>query len=197
MKSFIPDLARILGETPGALYERQRALVREGLLESAVGHGPGSGVRATQESVTMLLIGLLASVSLAEAGPLAESLANAVHGAKCPLTGAKVFQAALTRILLDESLSKRVNEISVQVNAGLATITFDGSNPQWEQTTKKLKAGLESRGAKHVKITRTPDSSVFLAQKYKSAGLRVSVSIGGETVQALAKIVSGLVDETS
>ncbi len=56
LKSFLPVLSRILAEPADALYERQRALVREGLLESVPGHGTGSGVRATPESVAMLLI---------------------------------------------------------------------------------------------------------------------------------------------
>jgi len=47
LKSFLPVLSRILAEPADALYKRQLALVREGLMESVPGHGRGSGVRAT------------------------------------------------------------------------------------------------------------------------------------------------------
>jgi len=90
LKSFLPVLSRILAEPADALYKRQHALVREGLLESVPGHGPRSGVRATPESVAMLLIGVLASPSLSQAGPAARWIANARPGYpknKCPLTG--------------------------------------------------------------------------------------------------------------
>src|SRR6266481_520475 len=102
LKSFLPVLSRILGETPEAIYERQRALVRGGLLESVPGHGPGSGVRATPESVAMLLIGVLGSPSLSQAGPAARWIANARPGYpkhKCPLTGATTFGGVLAKVL--------------------------------------------------------------------------------------------------
>src|SRR5277367_5374558 len=92
LKSGVPEFARILNETSDALYERQRALDREGLLESTPGKGPGSGVRATPESIAMLTIGMLASVSLVDVGPLARSFSRAVPiESECPLTGAKSF----------------------------------------------------------------------------------------------------------
>ena len=66
LKAFIPKLAKALEMNPTALYERQRALVRGGLLEAKAGHGPGSGVRLSPESVAMLLISVLATQSLVD-----------------------------------------------------------------------------------------------------------------------------------
>src|SRR5882757_855812 len=118
LKAFLPILASALNEKPDTLYERQRALVREGLLESLPGRGRGSGVQATAESVATLLIGIMGSVSLADAGPAARSLSDAKHGAKCPLTGAKNFHAALAAILSDDRVAKRVTGITVRVKSG-------------------------------------------------------------------------------
>ena len=76
LKSIIPALATALDESEATLYERQRALVREGLLKSRPGHGPGSGVRASPEAVAMLLIGLVASTSWSVAGERARLIAE-------------------------------------------------------------------------------------------------------------------------
>ena len=59
LKSLIPYLASKFEMTPFALYERQRALVRAGLIHAVPGRGAGSGVRATPHSVAMLLIAWL------------------------------------------------------------------------------------------------------------------------------------------
>ncbi|WP_156179617.1 hypothetical protein [Bradyrhizobium sp. LTSPM299] len=66
LKSFIPLLPDVLGLSEYALYERQRALVRGGLLTATKGRGPGSGVKATPENVAMLIISVLATDSLSD-----------------------------------------------------------------------------------------------------------------------------------
>src|SRR5258708_24447953 len=140
LQGCLPDIAEVVNANRTTLYERQRALVREGLLEALPGHGRGSGVRATPESMAMLTIGMLASVSLADVGPLARSFSEAGSiASKCPLTGAKTFHAALSRIFSDESLAKRVNGISVRVNAGHAAIGFDGGNIDMDMDFALLK----------------------------------------------------------
>lgn len=161
LKSSLPVIARILGEKETTLYERQRALVREGLLHSAEGHGPGSGVRATPESMAVLLIGMLATVSLSEVGQYARSIAKAVPGGgKCPLTGAGTFQGALTALLTDARLAERIDEIRVLINGGYATIQHDKGTP-----------------------------TVFMAKKHRAAGLRIEASIVSETLCKLADVV--------
>jgi hypothetical protein len=93
LKSFIPALAKSVDMTPAALYERQRALVRVGLLHGKSGKGPGSGVRATPESVAMLLIALLATGSVSEIEDHAMAVANLKSATKlCPLTGKKTLR---------------------------------------------------------------------------------------------------------
>jgi hypothetical protein len=187
----LPVLAEILNANPSTLYERQRALVREGLLEALPGHGRGSGVEATAESIAMLTIGMLASVSLAEVGPLARSFSEAGPiSSKCPLTGAKTFHGALSRILADEALAKRVNGITVRVTAGHAAIAFDGGNIEMDTDVAILAASLTSRG---VKVGRSPKVSVFATGKHQLKGLLLSVSLPRETVRNLAAAVRELV----
>jgi hypothetical protein len=196
LQGCLPDIAEVLRVNRATLYERQRALVREGLLDALPGHGRGSGVRATPESIAMLTISTLASVSLADVGPLARSFSEAGSiASKCPLTGAKTFHAALGRIISDESISKRVNGITVRVNAGHAAIGFDGGNVEMDMDFVLLTTSLASRGAKNVKISPPPSVSVFATKKHQAKGLLFSVSIPRETVRDLAATARTLLTE--
>src|SRR4051812_46787232 len=73
LKSFLYVIADSVGQSPAALYERQRVLVRHGLLPVREGRGPGSGVPLTAETLATFLIGLLVSDGLTN---LAEHTAN-------------------------------------------------------------------------------------------------------------------------
>ncbi|WP_457492216.1 hypothetical protein [Tardiphaga sp. P5_C7] len=66
LKSFLPVLAETFGTTPDALYSRQRALVRMGLLPSNEGKGPGSGVVLNADTLAVMLIAIMAADTLAE-----------------------------------------------------------------------------------------------------------------------------------
>jgi hypothetical protein len=66
LKSFLQGVAPILGVSLPTLYERQRALVRLGVLPPSTGAGPGSGVPFTAENFAAILISLLASDSLSD-----------------------------------------------------------------------------------------------------------------------------------
>jgi len=108
LKSAIPQLARELGMTPAALYERQRGLVRAGLLQQRPGRGPGSGVPASAKSVAMLLISLLATGSLSEVEEQTKVIANLkCRDGRCPVTDKKTFAAALIAALQSETLRSR------------------------------------------------------------------------------------------
>jgi hypothetical protein len=66
LKSFFPVLGPIIGMSADELYNRQRALVAAGALQTLHGRGPGSGIHLSEDSVAILLIGLLSVRSLAE-----------------------------------------------------------------------------------------------------------------------------------
>src|SRR5262245_44137916 len=121
LKSLIPHLARALNMKPAAIYERQRALVRAGLLKMKPGRGPGSGVSATGESTAMLLISLLATGNLSETEERSRILANLKSTTvRCQVTGKKTFASALTAVLDSEELAKQLSYISVERGSKLA-----------------------------------------------------------------------------
>jgi hypothetical protein len=124
----IPALAAVLCEKPTTLYERQRELLREGLLQALPGRGRGSGVQATPEAVAMVLCSMMASLGLSGSGPRTRAIAEAITPSSnpiCKLTGTTRFVDAITRILSDETVAARVREIRVTVSHRYATIEFD------------------------------------------------------------------------
>src|SRR4051812_41014393 len=95
LRVFGEKLASILGSTPDAIYERQRSLVRAGLLELA-GRGRKGGTKATPRNIALLLIAFLASDSPVDAGTRAKKLAAMKpFNAPNPYTGESNFLGVL------------------------------------------------------------------------------------------------------
>jgi hypothetical protein len=142
----------------------------------------------------MLTIGMLSSVTLADVGQEARSFskASSIHS-ECPLTGAKTFHGALSRIFSDESLSKRVTGIGVRVNAGHAAIAFDGGSI--EQDTDFVIFAARQKNAKVSRGGRPMSVSVFSTRNQQETGLLISLLIPRETVRALAATVRALLTE--
>lgn len=106
LKSSIDQLSPILQMTPGAIYERQRALVRLGALHAVPGKGPGSGVELSSETVATLLIGCAAFMSLSNLDNRVTKYIRAPSSGKaCRMTGARTFREAIQGIL-EEKFSK-------------------------------------------------------------------------------------------
>jgi hypothetical protein len=125
LKSLIPSVANATGMTEAAIYERQRALVRAGLLKAESGRGPGSGVKATNHSTALLLIALIATDSLSETGECSRIFAQLRNKeGRCPLTGKKTFVDAVAAILASFSLAKRVDFIESSHATLLANIVY-------------------------------------------------------------------------
>ncbi|HUK07776.1 MAG TPA: hypothetical protein VLX09_07925 [Stellaceae bacterium] len=129
LKGFIPTLGKIIGMTPDALYERQRMLVRAGLLDAGEGRGPGSGVRATPETVALLLIAVLASEGLADVERRVGAIAQArvMTPEPCELTGKRRFGEALAELFDRPSLAGlRVLVSRTSLRAEIEGLSFDG-----------------------------------------------------------------------
>jgi hypothetical protein len=125
LKALIPELAKALELTPAVIYERQRALVRAGLLDAKPGHGPGSGVRATPESLAMLLIAILAPGGLSETAAQSKAIAKLKSDTgQCAVTGKNSFAAALVAVLADENLANGVDRISADQNGAKFAAKF-------------------------------------------------------------------------
>jgi hypothetical protein len=116
LKTYLSTLSPLLGQSEEMLYERQRALVRQGLLESIGGRGPGSGVRADEKSLSIFLISLLTHDLLVLAY-VTEIFCGMKHEeGKCPVTGARTFQQAMQRVLGDQKLAESVIAPAVRVD---------------------------------------------------------------------------------
>jgi hypothetical protein len=114
LKSLITHVSAFTGKSEAAVYERQRVLVRAGLLKTERGRGPGSGVRGTPESLALLLISLLATDNLSDAGLSTRTFAELENKeGLCPLTGKRTFAEAVIAILASKKLAQRIIAISV------------------------------------------------------------------------------------
>jgi hypothetical protein len=125
LKSYVPVLAGYLSMTPDALYERQRKLVRAGLIVGTAGRGPGSGARVTPPVVSLLVIAVLAADDLADIDAVVRKLADQRSDAgRCPLTGNSTFGDALALVFASESIASSVREIKVRRSALHGEIVF-------------------------------------------------------------------------
>jgi hypothetical protein len=123
LTSFLPVLAPLFGLSEQALYERQRALVRLGMLKSPKGRGRGSGAELSPENVSRLLIAALATDSTTEIDERVQKLASAPFRGKvdqCPFTGTRTFGDALSFLLSEAApippWPKTGGRASVRVN---------------------------------------------------------------------------------
>lgn len=164
LKLLLRQIAQVLDVPETTLYERQRALVREGLLESVPGHGRGSGVRAGPESLAVLVIGMLATSTWSETGSAARALADAVPpdilGHRS--VGKRTFRDELTRILSNENLASKVDEILLQASGWAIIVSTED---------------ISSEGP-------------FMVGPPKNSGLQRESKVTGDAVRALAKLVA-------
>jgi hypothetical protein len=176
LKGYIPALARLLGTTPAALYERQRALVRAGLIEAEEGRGPGSGVRATPKTVALLLIAELCTTVLGEVPQRTRALARAkpVMG-KCHFTRADTFLSAFSAVLFSYGMADRVTEIVISRRDETAHIRYRNYLP----------ASIEEA---------TSSSTSSFIGKAKD-GIRIQAVIETALLQKIASDVQAMVQE--
>jgi hypothetical protein len=143
LKSLTPDLAPLLGITQSALYERQRALERAGLLKAESGRGPGSGVRATPKAVAALIASALATDSLSEVETEALVLARLrAEDGVCPVTGKRAFGQALSALLASPEMSAKTLEIIFWRGEKRARIDFIAEKPPIDKTCSAFGSGL-------------------------------------------------------
>jgi hypothetical protein len=132
LKTFLPILSAMIGTTPAVLYERQRALVRLGLLHAVEGRGPGSGVHLSARSLATLIIAYAAADSLADVERRAPQVCAAAADGDhcpdqeqvCPLTKSATFLDALERLLDDPELCRSVADLQIQLNGPEILLTY-------------------------------------------------------------------------
>jgi hypothetical protein len=165
LTSFLPMLVGHLGITQAAIYERQRALVRLGLLPQPLGRGRGSGATASPRSVGLIILSMLASDSLSGMDDRIEAVANAPLDTwrkrkPCRLTKQTKFIDALSAVLADYRLAQRVQIISVNRQLRQATIGWqqkvsgDFALSRFEQIDLISKSSIEVTAVFHADAVR-------------------------------------------
>jgi hypothetical protein len=152
LKKFIPQLAEVIGMSDLALIERQRALARAGLLDSAEGRGPGSGVRLTADAVSTLMIAVLATASLSETVSATRSFVNAKRiedygKLKDALGGAETFRVALAHVLASD---EEITVVRVYREAGFAVFYLRDGRPQFISKKKPSTTAFEELAQVHI-----------------------------------------------
>jgi hypothetical protein len=171
LKTYLSTLSPLLGQSVEMLYERQRALVREGLLEAVGGRGPGSGVRADEKALAAFLVSLLAHDVLADADRAFIFLSMKNRAGKCPVTGQKTFVEALGAVLGNEPLAEKTTGIMLdRTPPGSARLQFVGKNNGI--ITSEFKAGI------------------LLGSLVPNSALRASTSFDPNFIRQIAKDIA-------
>jgi hypothetical protein len=121
-------------------------LVRSRQLDAGGGRGPGGGVRATPESVALLLLSILATEHLSETEAQLSALAPAkpVGRKRCPFTNTTSFLRALGNILGSTGKPDLVTKVVVSRTADLAEIHYLDRDEGHKERVSKF-AGTNSR----------------------------------------------------
>lgn len=99
LKTFLPILSKLIDVRPDQAYERQRLMVKAGILRAREGRGPGSGVAATGKNVALLLVALLVGEFRDRAISSVRSVANARPLSECPVNGNATFAEAIAGMI--------------------------------------------------------------------------------------------------
>ncbi|KWV54323.1 hypothetical protein AS156_00930 [Bradyrhizobium macuxiense] len=132
LNAFLPALSELVGVSPGVLYERQRSLVKHGLIKSRPGRGPGSGVPLTYANVAMLLIAYMAADALADVPMRVERAANgkarAEHNENLLAAQGRPtkanFQETIEGILADPEMAASVESIEIDLAGSDALVSW-------------------------------------------------------------------------
>ncbi len=174
LKAYAPRLAYRLGTTPAALYERQRTLVRDGLLDQSEGRGPGSGVQVGPYPVALLLVAVLATDSHSETAEKVRIFAMAkstAAGGLCPLTGEQTFVEAVASVLdKGQSHWRKIQSITVRRTSGRGLIAYGDNFSHTDSifaTQVPIDAKLRNSTSLVVNAMLTRDLIIYIANDLK------------------------------
>jgi hypothetical protein len=125
LKSFLPQISGFLNSTPSSLYERQRQLVRLGILTAEEGHGPGSGVKLSADGVAALLLALLATDNLSDTDDRVRLLLESRPSSKAK-ADARTFRQAVAALLSSPQKLRNFRSIVVVRHLRSGGIYFSG-----------------------------------------------------------------------
>jgi hypothetical protein len=189
LKAFLPQISRIFSTTPAALYERQRALVRLGLLEPTEGRGPGSGVPLSADNLAALIIALAVTDNLSDTDKRVQKLCDASpgFGSKCKFTGATTFRDAFSIILGSVEMAGRLEYIGVNRAELSAMIGY-------RQGRRSMNSPFYSDrvwSAEHRRSVRT--ASTFVVWP----AITTNAMIGADTIQMTSALLANALAENN
>jgi hypothetical protein len=156
LKKFLSKLSQALDMSELVLIERQRALLRAGLLDSVAGRGPGSGVRLNAETMATLLTAILATPNLLETIPATRSLLSAKRDrreikdyakVKDTLGGAETFKAALSHVLTSD---EKITVVRVYRRQGFAVFYLEDGRPHFISKKKPNASAFDDIAQIHI-----------------------------------------------
>lgn len=185
LKTYLPALASHLATTADALYERQRKLVKSGVMVGSTGRGPGSGVRVSPNTVSLMIIAMMATDELTDLENSVQKLAlQKSDSSRCPLTGASNFGDALAFIISNEALASSVISISVVRSQRFAEVTFQkrGSSRYDGSSFGRPKASIRVPTRYHLEIeAKLPRQSIVaIAREFTVLAAGKSLNRAGE-----------------
>lgn len=182
LKQFLYSRAApVLGLSGAALYERLRALVNLGIIETLPGRGPGSGVPFTTQNFAVVLTSLLAARSLSEVDEYVVALCNAPPAGTLPKgtnrtawleLGKPTFASDLGRVLSGKNTVWRHSESRIRQFTGV-------------RVTRPWRAQIIDSPSGANPINYYPDDSDrFMAEK----SINITAEIGSLLLSDLVKI---------
>jgi len=137
LQASIVPLSKILRLNPHALYERQLALMRVGLLKRKPGRGPGSGTPLSPETVSVLLISMLATDRIEDSAEATSALCDArltsvSIGQEGELGNTPTFKAAMVNALSNDAVVSKITYLRIHRRSALAEI-FTKDDQAWEE----------------------------------------------------------------
>jgi hypothetical protein len=160
LKKFISHLSEVLDISELVLIERQRALVEKGLLQKAPGHGPGSGVRFSAESVAVLLTAVLATPNLLDTVTATRLLLSAKRDrreiedyakVKDTLGGAETFREALIHVLTTD---EAITVVRVYRRPCFAVFYLEHGRPHFMSKKKPVTSAFDDIAQIHIEPIR-------------------------------------------
>ena len=190
LTSILPQLAPILGFSTAALYERQRALVRLGLLPKPEGRGRGSGADASPETVALLIIAVMATDNLSDSDDRIIRLAHASFDAsavqKCGLTEAPTFAKAVAAILAAPKKAEALNVIAVTRSDLSAAIYYiKGSR----KLTELPRRAFPTDPPRYSGMSGKSRTSIFGRESFQANRLEIEARLHRVAVQEIARIL--------
>jgi hypothetical protein len=150
LKSLLPCMSRLTGLSEVALYERQRALVRLGLLPAPTKTGRNSGgAMATPGSVAVLLVSIMVTDRLSEVDervleflqfrtfsyPMVGTLGRPKEDC-CYVTGQRTLYGALRAAIRQRTWLTDPSRIEIEIERGARVARVIGSDAQGESITE-------------------------------------------------------------